>query len=72
VRADEGDPPGPPDHSDVCDEPDAAAGEAHQVDLLGMRADEGELTMPKSRWIVSGRSGLPASVPTMTATVATG
>ncbi len=56
----------------MCDEPDAAAGEAHQVDLLGMRADEGELTMPKSRWIVSGRSGLPASVPTMTATVAAG
>ena len=53
VRADEGDPTGPPDHSAVCDDADAAAGEAGHVDLLAMRADEFDLRDAE------GQVGLP-------------
>ena len=68
VRADEGDPTGPPDHSAVCDDADAAAGEADHVDLLAMRADEGELHDAEVQLDRQREECLSASMPTMTAT----
>ena len=61
VRADESDPIGPPDHSAACGDPDAAAGEADQVDLLGMRADECELHDAEVE--VDRQERLPAAMP---------
>ena len=71
VRADEGDPTGPPDHSAVCDDADAAAREADHVDLLVLRPTSSTSAMPKAKCIAGRRERLAAAHGPMTTSTAT-